>query len=295
MVQRGARSGSNKRAFRLYRQARNGSHSSRFNAAGEFRGGCAEVRIDGASGIIDRQGRVVISAQFERILPYTGKTFIAQPISPRPSHRADVDLSPLTENFSLYPEGTAGLYRLGRGWVTPQNFSFAKFGPPERGLIWAMQRAETGEELWGLIRTDGSWQIRPCFSHVQQLMDNRAVVRGRPDGQPWGDSRSHGDPSGAVDENGQLKVALVFPHLSYWRGGYGIAFDKRPYSSTGQEQHPRQGIVRPDGSLLGDRYFDEVDIGENRALPRARIGSKWSSITPEGKLVSDQADGRTVM
>ncbi|MFM9846607.1 MAG: WG repeat-containing protein [Hyphomicrobiaceae bacterium] len=267
----------------------------RFDAAGEFRGGYAEVRINGASGIIDRRGRVVISAQFERILPFTGKTFIAQPLSPRSSRRLDVDLSPLTENFSLYPEGTAGLYWLDRGWKTSQNFSFAKFGPPERGLIWAAQRAESGEALWGLIRTDGSWQITPRYSHVQQLLDNRAVVRGRPDGLRWGDRRSHDDPSGAVDENGQLKVPLVFPHLSYWRGGYGLAFDKSPFSPTGQELHPRKGIVRPDGSLLGGRYFDDVEIGADGTLPRALVGNEWSSVTPEGQLVSDQANGRTVM
>jgi hypothetical protein len=80
----------------------------RFNAAGEFRGGYAEVRIDGASGIIDRRGRVVISAQFERIVPFTGTTFIAQPIRSQSSHHSDVNLSPLTEDFSFYPEGTAG-------------------------------------------------------------------------------------------------------------------------------------------------------------------------------------------
>lgn len=266
----------------------------RFNAAGEFKGGYAEVRIDGASAVIDRRGRVVISAQFERILPFTGTTFIAQPIGRSP-HRSDADLSPLTENFSLYPEGTAGLYRLGRGWVTPQDLSFAKFGPPERGLIWAAKRTESGEEMWGLMRTDGSWQIKPRYSHAQQLMENRAVVRGRPDGLPWGDNRSHDDPSGAVDENGQLTVPLVFPHLSYWRGGYGTAFDRRPYSPTGQEQHPRQGLVRPDGHLLGGRYFDEVDIGENGRLPRVRAGSQWFSITSSGELVSDEAEGRTVM
>lgn len=266
----------------------------RFNAAGEFRGGYAEVRIDGASGIIDRRGRVVISAQFERIVPFTGTTFIAQPTRSQSSHHSDVNLSPLTEDFSFYPEGTAGLYRLGRGWVTAPDLSFNKFGPPERGLIWAARRAESGEQLWGLIRTDGTWQIAPRYSHTQQLMDNRAVVRGRPDGRPWGDSRSHDDPSGAVDENGRLKVPLVFPHLSYWRGGYGLAFDRRPYSPTGQEQHPRQGIVRPDGSLLGDRYFDEVDISENGSLPRALVGDQWHSVTPDGRLIADQADGRIV-
>jgi hypothetical protein len=266
-----------------------------YKAAGEFRGGYAEVKINGSSGIIDRQGRVVIPAQFERILPFTGTTFIAQPIGPQPTHRPDANLSPLVENFSLYPEGTAGLYRLGKGWVTPQNLSFLGFGPPERGLIWAARREEGRGELWGLLKIDGNWQVTPRYSHVQELMENRAVVKGRSDGRASAGGESENELWGAVDEIGQLKVPLKFAHMSYWRGGYGTGFDMRPYSSSGIEQKPHEAIVRPDGALLGGRFFDEVDISENGNLPRARIGDRWFSVTADGQIISDQADGRTIM
>jgi hypothetical protein len=53
--------------------------------------------------------------------------------------------------------------------------------------------------------------------------------------------------------------------------------------------------VRANGTLLADRYFDEVDISDDGTFPRGRLGERWYSIDPSGRLLPDQLDGRPLV
>jgi hypothetical protein len=265
----------------------------RFQDAGQFAGDYAEVRLEGASGIIDRSGRLIVPARFGRIIPFAGGAFIAEPLPVGGSAGAasDVRLEGFSDPLGFLNLKRAGLYHVRRGWLTAQDLQFALFDVPERGLVWAGKRNEQGEEQWGLLRSDGTWQVSPRYSHVQRLMETRAIVRSMPEGSLPPQERRDGVLSGAVDRDGRLVVPLKYAHLSYWRGGYGIAREAKPYRPDGSSSGAREGLVRADGTLLAGRYFDKTDIREDGSLPRARIGATWYSVEPDGRLVPDRFDG----
>ncbi|MDB5708945.1 MAG: hypothetical protein JWL96_1015 [Sphingomonas bacterium] len=267
----------------------------RFVEAGAFRGGYAEVRIDGASGIIDRHGQLVVPAAFQRIIPLAGEVFIAQPLPARsPSTLFEPNFSSEAGDGFYFATDGLGLYRRGRGWVTTQDLSFALLDRSRRDLIWAGRRGAAGFDIWGLMRSDGSWQVTPRFSHVQQLVEGRAIVRGNGHRSIREDARSDDDLWGAVDGRGRLKVPLKFAYLSYWQNGFGRATEGPPHSATGAEQHRREAMVGVDGSLLAGRYFDQVDR-DTDGLPRARVGDHWFGVDRGGRLIPELPEGRIVL
>lgn len=269
----------------------------RFQNAGSFSREYAEVRLDNASGIINRSGELVIAPRFRRIIPFSGDTFLAEPL------REGQQNSPLTErklgafnDFSSFTSMQgAGLFHIQRGWLSDQNLKFARFDKPERGLIWAGKSIGRHEYLWGLLRSDGTWQVSPRYHHVQQLSETHAVVAATPNNAPSSQPRLDHQRWGAVDRDGKLVVPLKFAHLRYWRGGYGQAREAQPYKPDGTPSKSREGIVRADGTLLADRYFDEIDIDQQGGLPRGRIGKTWHSVEPDGSLVPDQLDGTPLL
>jgi hypothetical protein len=200
-------------------------------------------------------------------------------------------LSTFTDPFPFTSIEDAGLFHIRKGWLSDQNLKFERFDNPKRGLIWAGKSGGMHEDLWGLLRPDGAWQVSPRYHHVQQLTETHAIVAAMSDDAPSLQQRHDTQRWGAVDRNGKLVVPLKFAHLSYWRGGYGITREGTPLKSDGTPDEVKQGIVRPDGMLLADRYFDEVDVSDDGKLPRGRIGKTWYSIKPSGRLIPDQLDG----
>lgn len=260
----------------------------RFQRTGSFVGGYAEIRLDHASGIINRSGGLVVPPGFRRIIPFGGDSFIAEPLRDKQRPPSFGNRGSAISD-ALFGLNGAGLYHPRKGWLSEQNLKFSRFDESGRGLVWAGQRIASHEDLWGLMRSDGTWQVTPRYQHVQSLNETHAVVAARP-----GDASSPEQRAGAVDRDGRLVVPLKFAHLSYWRGGYGLATEGQPY--TNNVPNPvREAIVRADGTLLAKRYFDEVDIREDGSLPRGRIGTTWYSIEASGRLVPDQLDGQLLV
>jgi WG containing repeat len=269
----------------------------RFQTAGPFRGGYAEVRIKGASGIIDRTGRLVVPARFNRITPFHNGTFIATPLQKDQSYSVDsrAELSGFTGSIDYELSSDAGLYHIKRGWLTSKNLKFSFFDAPERGMIWARSENEQEEEVWGLLKSNGTWKVSPRYNHVQMLVETHAIVHSMPDHKLPSTERQESVLWGAVDRNGDLIVPMKFGHLSYWRGGYGRASAGKPFNADGTLSKEKEAIVRSDGSLLGGRYFDEIDIPEDGKLPRVRVGNIWRSIQPDGNLIHDQLEGEPLL
>lgn len=252
----------------------------RFDRAGAFHQGLAEVLVEDATGVIDRTGTFVVEPKFFRAVPFTGDTLIAALGTPhkraRLKHR---DLGNLQDPLVYFEAERVGLYHIKRGWVTDRVFEISSFDKTKRGLIWAT-RGKRHSGPFGLLRSDGTWQVEPIYSHVQSLREGRAVVRGPSNMKPLVKNGRTVDRSGAVDADGKLAVPIQFEHLSYWRVGYGVA-----------TQEGRKALIDPTGNVLGGRYFDSVDVPEDGRLPRVRIGKNWRSIQPDGTLISDQLDG----
>jgi hypothetical protein len=269
----------------------------RFQNAGFFTSEYAEIRLDNASGIIDRSGKLVVSPKFKRIIPFTGGTFIAEPLRDKSRHPSSGGerLEAYSDPIAFVLLNGAGLYHLQEGWVSDQNLKFHRFDKPERGLIWVGSKDDHNEDIWGLMRSDGTWQVTPRYHHVQWLSEAHAIVESMPDYSLPPQQRREALRRGAVDGDGKLVVPLKFAQLSSWRGGYGLAMEGKPFNSDGTQNEVREGIVRADGTLLADRYFDKVEIGEDGRLPRGRIGKTWYSIDPNGHLIPDQLDGKTMV
>ena len=264
-----------------------------YTEAASFYGELAEVRVNEAAGIIDRRGRMIISRQFKRIIPFARDVFIAVPLGS--SARSDGLFGLDTEPAKLSGIEGAGLYHRQRGWLTAPDLQFMAFDPA-RGLIWAGRRNEDHEDVWGLMRADGSWQVTPRYSHVQWLAGGRAIVRSLPDRTAPAAERQASVLSGAVDGNGKLVVPMERRWLGYWRAGYGLA--DRTGRASGLENptgEPSAGIVNLDGTLLAGRYFDAVDISEEGLLPRGRLGDVWYSIDRSGRLLPDQLEGTMLL
>jgi hypothetical protein len=267
----------------------------RYEAAGPFSGDYAEVWINGRSGAIDRTGQIVVPAQFDRLVPFASGAFIARPLRPgaeRSSEAARLDGDVRLEGLSDSLIGLAGgIYHLSKGWLTPQDLQFRPFDEPARGLIWAGRRNEHGDDQWGLLRSDGTWQVTPRYNHVQRLRETHAVVGSMPDYSLPPIERRTSMLRGAVDRDGKLVVPMEKRGLAYWRGGYGYASEPAPDGKPRDYLEVRKGIVLPNGDLLAGQWFDEVDIREDGKLPRGRTGNIWHSIERDGRLVADQLEG----
>lgn len=264
-----------------------------YTEVASFYGAFAEVRVNEASGIIDRRGRMIISQQFKRVIPFARDVFIAVPLGS--SARSDGLFGLDTEPAKLSGIEGAGLYHRRRGWLTAPDLQFMAFDPA-RGLIWAGRRNEDHEDVWGLMRADGTWQVTPRYSHVQWLSGGRAIVRSLPHRTVPAVERQASVLSGAVDRDGKLVVPMERRWLGYWRAGYGLA--DRTGRASGLEDptgEPSAGIVNLDGTLLAGRYFDAVDISEEGLLPRGRLGDVWYSIDQSGRLLPDQLEGMTLL
>lgn len=266
----------------------------RFQNAGFFTGEYAEIRLDNASGIVNRTGVLVVLPQFRRIIPFVGDTFIAQPFldNQRKTSNDNERLEAITNPIALSSYNDSGLFHTKEGWLSDQKLKFKLFDKPERGLIWAGTKDKNYEDIWGLMRTDGTWQVTPRYHHVQSLRETHAVVESMPNYSLPRQKRREALRRGAVDRDGNLVVPLKFAHLSYWRGGYGIGSEGKPFDAIGNANVVAKGIVRADGTLLADRYFDDVDVREDGRLPRGLIGKTWYRIDPGGHLIQDQLDGK---
>ncbi|HWV19094.1 MAG TPA: WG repeat-containing protein [Rhodocyclaceae bacterium] len=187
----------------------------RFQNAGPFAGEYAEVRLDGSTGIVNRSGKIVVAPQFRRIIPFTEDVFIAKPFVhvagyPREVLRNDRPLESITDPLSLSTYNDSGLYHVKKGWLSAQNLHFKLFDKPERGLIWADNRSSTYNKTWGLLRADGSWQVKPSYDDVHQLRNGHAAVQSFPDLALPMPQRRQVQRWGAVDHDGKLIVPLAF-------------------------------------------------------------------------------------
>lgn len=231
-----------------------------FDAAGPFNNGLAEVLIGDHTGVINQAGKLVLPAQYGRSIPLTEDVVIAHEGPYRKRFGFDSEtLENGPTDFFLHHK-PSGLFKIGKGWLTGQQYWFQYFsdGAP---LIWASLQRHGG--LYGMLRTDGTWQTLPAFERVQPLFEGRAIVteKGTNGHVLWG----------AVDEKGNLEIPPKFEHLTYWTGDYAVA-----------RMRGKQAFIDKHGRPLGGRFFDAVMRGN----PIGWVGSQegWFPINADGSL-----------
>lgn len=253
----------------------------RFDQAGEFDQGLAVAGDEGAFGIIDRSGNYVVDPLFLQALIFSKQTILAAPAEDSTRGWA------IPYNFSIYE---AGIYHIIDGWLTESKYHFTRFDNTKRELIWAQEsggKPGTSDDLYGLMRADGSWLIEPEYSYVYELKNNRAPVEKRIDGKTV---------SGAINGNGNEVIPFVFDYLTHWDEGFLLA-------GEGDYPNRKVGLVTQDGELLAGRYFDEIERPENLFGPdhpkqdyfSVKDGDEWKSLFKDGTLLADQRVGNVFL
>lgn len=247
----------------------------RFDLAGRFDEGLAEVFVGPLAGVIDRSGKFVVEPRFGRVYRFTSDTLLVTDTPRRPHIEMayQLDWGP-----SLHQEYTGGygLYHIKNGWISDKRYYVEKFDDFSSGLIWASEN-RLRKAGFGLLRSDGTWQITPRYRSVSQLSNGLAVVQGVSD--------KDGEPAlyGVVDDTGKQIIPLQFGEISDWSEQFA------------RVRHPsernRFGVISLNGALLSGRYFDDVSIPKDGRLPRVLEKGKWHSLTPDGELVTDERHG----
>lgn len=114
-----------------------------FDAAGPFNNGLAEVLIGDHTGVINQAGKLVLPAQYGRSIPLTEDVVIAHEGPYRKRFGFDSEtLENGPTDFFLHHK-PSGLFKIGKGWLTGQQYWFQYFsdGAP---LIWASLQRHGG-------------------------------------------------------------------------------------------------------------------------------------------------------
>lgn len=249
----------------------------KFARAGEFDQTMAVAGDEDAFGIINRSGDYVVEPFFAEALIFSDETILAVP--------AETLNRGWSSSFD-YSISDAGMYHIKDGWITEQNYYFEEFDNSKRELIWAQVpggEQGTWDDLFGLMRADGSWLIEPKYSYVTELKNDRSPVRKRIDGNTV---------SGAIDGKGEEVIPFVFDYLTHWDDGYLLA-------EEGDYPNRKLGLVTQDGKLLAGRYFDEIERRDpifGPAHPEqdffsVKDGEEWKSLFKDGTLLADQRVG----
>jgi WG containing repeat len=245
----------------------------RFDLVGDYDLGLAEVLVENKAGVIDRQGHFVVEPQFARAIPFTKDVLLVSD-GPWPAYDPGMERLPnFAQELLFSAGGSFGLYSIRSGWLTKPIFHLHRFEKEGRGLVWASTQHRY-DGPFGLLRADGTWQVEPQYSRVQELVDERAIVR-IPDQTP-GQGRPMQELAGAVDSDGKLVVPLRPWQLSYWRNGLGLV-----------SEDGKAGLIDKAGNLVGGRLFDQVERAETGDVSRVLLDGTWVGLTREGHIVAD--------
>lgn len=268
-----------------------------FTLAGDFDQGLAIIEQDGLLGVIDVTGKIVVQPQFAEATVHSAEVIIARlpeekdfkekvyvinnssinMITP-PLPRKAIVTPYYTDRHPQQDLKISGqrLYNIKTGWVTSEPATFRIFDRDNRDYIWAGDH----NDLFGLMKTDGTWQKEPRYGYPRELINNRAVYR------------KHSS-YGAVDSTGETVLSVPIlrsdfsdPYAKVHKYSYKET-SRGPRKTRKQQQY---GLIDHFGNLLGDQYFYEVDTaGRVRKLVREdnRSRFKWFIISPDGTLSPD--------
>jgi hypothetical protein len=243
-----------------------------YEMVGPFQNGLAEVRVRGKNGVIDRNGLIVVEPQFGRIIPVSKDLMFAT----EPGNYWEV------RNFLLgmttaparqfSPPWKYGIYSVGKGWIRrPFLSDFAFLNDPDSGLFWAKP---VDENLFGLLRADGTWHTKPTYSHVKAKQYDLAEVCQL---QEIPLSLS----CGAIDRRGVLVAPLRKNfRLSPW-AGYGTV-----------ETDGKAGLIDYRGRLIGGRMFDRIDFPDSGNIAGVWYDGRRHGLDQRGHILDDPENGK---
>lgn len=253
-----------------------------YDLAGPFIGGLAEIVVSGKAGLIDRDGNIVLEPNFLRATNFLNGVVIVEEIpepvlgQPWPPKAGSGHIPYIPYQFRSYERRLyrAGFYKLDEGFLSDNryDFRFLKAGENlqdlETGLVWASEQTDVTDNVFGIMGVDERWKLEPSFSGSWRSKNGFMRVSGIGGGQ------------GVVDLEGDIIVPVQDIKIQDYENGYFIA-----------ENNGRFGLIDADGTLIGGRYFDQVDRGNSRWRPRVKEGGTWLQVTSDNRLIADERSG----
>lgn len=203
-----------------------------YDSLSRFDRGLAVILTARRLGVVDQNGQLIVPAEHGLIVRISDNAFlVAQP----PYTNTRKQLSSLGDRLSRslpYAYGKRwGIVASGGAWIVPPTYAQVRaFSDDLNGLFWVADSPNAASARWQLMGQDGAPVSKESFDHVQQIQSgqDRAIVQrsGR-----WG----------AINDKGEIAVALKFDWLGYFRDGWA------PYRLAG-----REGRIDRDGNILSD-------------------------------------------
>ena len=275
--------------------------------ADRFSRGFAQIDVEGKSGLIDREGQVVLWPQFGFVVPFTKDLFwVTEERNILPGNtgteRFAFDIPVMVFNgvsdATIRPKGKWGLVDRSGSWLRkPEFLDIHVFDYGRSELMWA--KTEAG---WGLIRPDLSWQVEPKYRQPGVIEDGLAAVEL---------DRSR---CGFIDASGRTVIEPRFDYVMYFIGPYAPArIDKKfgMIDRTGAWViEPQYDMIYPGGivlpktwwkvqlnkkyGLLDDKLrtvlppeFDQMPMMCEDGRISALLDRKWKLFSHDGQLERD--------
>lgn len=257
-----------------------------FALAGDFHHGLAEVVVGRKAGAIDRSGRVVVPARFHWVKPVTSDVVLASEIRPPPK-LPSIDPEEWPHwNFESdlahqARSGPLGLYSVSHGrWIRwPDLHEVTPHG--QEGMFWAKTNNDwtvptAQRRLLGLLRPDGTWQLRPRFEFVSPWSDGSATVR-------VADEDGRNQRIGLIDANGNEIVPFaMFKQIRVLEAGlYAIA------------REGKWGLAAAGGRIILEPSLDSIHAQDGDVFEAVSSGRRVG-LTREGTLVAHPDEGKVV-
>jgi len=233
--------------------------------------------VDGKSGLIDRDGNMVIEPKYgfiEAIGPdrfrvaeerQRGGTVGSEDFSGRRvKYTADGGIS--SSGVGLIPGFHAmGVIDLSGRWIEPLMTSRA-FDKDDPSMRWVQR-----DGLWGLSRPDGSWFVAPKFQQVGPLVDGLARV-------------TMNGKVGFIDRGGSFVIDPVFDKA--W--GFEAGFDR-----TSAQRDEVFGVIDRTGTWVFQTNYQQVHVATARGKDRKpeafgwhyKQADRWGLLDLDGRIV----------
>jgi hypothetical protein len=267
---------------------------SRFDGAGKFSEGRADVRIDGKWGYVDKEGVVVVRPQFIRqhIRKWSGYSgdfcegLAVVQVSENGRFgfidRSGSQVIPLKFTGVLdFSQGLAqatmdpnrekiGFINQQGDWVIPPQFQDARDFSEDLAAVQLGEESGENWEKWGYIDRNGKMVIPPRFEAASGFSEGLATV-------------NIGGDSAVIDQQGQvvIKARPGFCRFGYFSQGRA-AFHTSPHRS--KEGKMEMGFMDKTGKVVIPPQFDIV-WGFAEGLAAVEVDERTGFIDLSGKMV----------
>lgn len=243
-------------------------------------GDSAYVRTEQGWGVIDRQGREVVTPAWDSLESGPDKSFrvtrdgqcgyinaggvCVAGFQVEPYWLHESNSLPADSLILRHPDSWVDLFALAdRDGRRLTGFDFIRLSRPSEGLIVAEVKQEDGSTRSGFIDFTGAWVIPPRFDMAFPFSEGLAEVRAAD--HQWG----------YINHQGEVVIACQFEDAYPFHEGLAAV-------QTGKYPDRHYGFIDTGGSWVIQPQFDEVGNVFSQGLAAVKLDGLWGYIGRDG-------------